>query len=74
MPERPFRKSAVTLSPQNTPTAMDLMTRTLAGLVTETAIPAFGPYSTSVISLDSALHLLVVLSSVLRRSLHRARH
>ncbi|GBF17812.1 hypothetical protein Br6_05219 [Rhodococcus sp. Br-6] len=38
---------------------MDLMTRTLAGLVTEHAIPAAGPYSASPISLDAALDRLV---------------
>lgn len=38
---------------------MDLMTRTLARLVTEQTIPAFGPYSASVVSLDSALDRIV---------------
>ncbi|WP_143542974.1 hypothetical protein [Rhodococcus sp. NCIMB 12038] len=38
---------------------MDLMTRTLAGLVAERTIPAFGPYSCNAVSLDSALDRLV---------------
>lgn len=38
---------------------MDLMTPTLAGLVTKQTIPAFGPYSASAVSLDTVLDQIV---------------
>lgn len=47
---------------------MDLMTRTLAGLVAEQTIPAFGPYSATVVSLDSALDRIVSSTATIARA------
>lgn len=46
---------------------MDLMTREPAGLVTERTIPAFGPYSAGVVSLDSALDQIVSSTAAISR-------
>lgn len=47
---------------------MDLMTRPLAGLVTEQTIPAFGPYSATMVSLDSALEQIVSSTAVVSQA------
>lgn len=55
---------------------MDLMTREPAGLVTEQAVPAFGPYSAAAVSLDFALDQIVSSAATISRAVngHSAPH